>query len=76
MTKKTEKPVSNWAVAGGMVVFAALYLLWALGFDIVAGWIRGGSVEAVLNWVSGAWYWVGIVAVVIAMVVGSWVNRK
>jgi hypothetical protein len=66
-----EKPVSNWAVAGGMVVFAGLFLLWAVGFDLLAGWIQGGAIEAVLNWVSGAWYWVALVAVVVAVILKS-----
>ena len=66
-----EKPVSNWAVAGGLVVFALAFLLWALGFDAVAGWIQGGSIEAVLNWLSTAWLWLGVAVVVIALAVGS-----
>ena len=67
--------MSNWAVAGGLLVFAALYLLWALGFDTLAGWLSGSSIEAVLNWVSNAWYWLSIGAVVIGLAVASWVNR-
>ena len=69
---ETEKPLRKWALAGGMVVFAALFLLWALGFDLVAGWIQGCRIEAVLNWLSTAWMWIGVVSVVIAMAVGSW----
>jgi hypothetical protein len=66
-----DKPVSNWAVAGAFIVFAVLFLLWAIGFDLLAGWIQGGVIEAVLNWVSGAWYWVGVVAVVVAVILNS-----
>jgi hypothetical protein len=74
-TTTTEKPVSNWAVAGGLLVFAALYLVWALGFDSLAQWLAGGTIEKLLNWVSNAWYWVVMVAVVIAVVLGSWMKR-
>ncbi len=71
----TDKPVSNWAVAGGLLVFAALYLVWALGFDSLSNWLAGGTIEKVLNWVSNAWFWFSMVAVVIAMAVGSWMKR-
>lgn len=66
-----EKPVSNWAVAGGMVVFALAFLLWAVGFDLVAGWLQGGGVETVLNWVTNFWYWVALGVFVVVVLVGQ-----
>jgi hypothetical protein len=53
-----EKPVSNWAVAGVMLGFLVAFAVWAAGFDLVASWLAGGGgVDAVLSWMSNAWYW-------------------
>lgn len=63
-----DKPISNWAVAGGLLAFAAAYLLWAIGFDIVCGWLAGTWVETVLTWVTNFWYWVAIGVFIVTMI--------
>lgn len=63
-----DKPISNWAVAAGLLAFAAAYLLWAIGFDLIATWIQASTIETVLNWISNFWYWVAIGVFVLALI--------
>jgi predicted membrane-bound spermidine synthase len=74
-SSEADKPVSNWAVLGALLVFGAAYLVWALGFDAVAGWLAGGSMEAVLSWATRVWLWLVVGAFVLALAVGSWARR-
>lgn len=63
-----DKPISNWAVAGGLLAFAAAYLLWAIGFDFIATWLQGGVIDTVLSWVTNCWYWVAIGVFIVTMI--------
>lgn len=56
----SSRPSSSapvWQVLLFVLAAGATFLMWAGGFDWVARALRGGSVEAVINWVSNAWVW-------------------
>lgn len=73
MNTNTDRDPPTWMVIAGMVVFAALYLLWAYAFDAVSRWFRGSWIDDVLNVITSPWPWV---ALVLIYAVGSVVMKR
>ncbi len=61
---------STLAVVGVGLAFLAAFLLWAVGFDVLARGVDGSVIEAVLNWLSHAWLWVAGIVVAAVLLFG------
>lgn len=58
------------AVLGIGLAFFAAFLLWAVGFDVLARGVDGTVIEAVLNWVSRFWLWAAAGVVALSLLFG------